>query len=136
MNTVPFMLESFPRAILHVDGDAFFVSVEQAVHPELKGRPVVTGQERGIIACASYEAKALGVKRGVPLFEARRCLSCGNCFECDGCYGSCPEGAVIRLGKGNRYRYDYDKCTGCAVCYEQCPCHAIEMVNEEDAANG
>jgi DNA polymerase IV len=71
MNT-PFMLESFPRAILHVDGDAFFASVEQAVHPELKGRPVVTGQERGIIACASYEAKALGIKRGVPLFEARR----------------------------------------------------------------
>ncbi len=72
MNT-PFMLESFPRAILHVDGDAFFASVEQAVHPELKGRPVVTGQERGIIACASYEAKALGIRRGVPLFEARRC---------------------------------------------------------------
>jgi len=66
------MLESFPRAILHMDGDAFFTSVEQAVHPELKGRPVVTGQERGIIACASYEAKALGIKRGVPLFEARR----------------------------------------------------------------
>ena len=72
MNTTPFMLESFPRAILHVDGDAFFASVEQAVHPELKGRPVVTGQERGIIACASYEAKALGIKRGVPLFKARR----------------------------------------------------------------
>lgn len=61
-------------------------------------------------------------------FEARRCLSCGNCFECDGCYASCPEDAVIKLGKGKRYRYDYDRCTGCAVCYEQCPCYAIEMV--------
>ncbi len=72
MTSTPFMLESFPRAIMHLDGDAFFSSVEQAVHPELKGRPVVTGLERGIIACASYEAKALGIKRGVSLFEARR----------------------------------------------------------------
>jgi NADPH-dependent glutamate synthase beta subunit-like oxidoreductase len=60
-------------------------------------------------------------------YEAQRCLSCGNCFECDGCYGACPEGAVIKLGKGNRYMFDLTKCTGCAVCYEQCPCHAIEM---------
>jgi NADPH-dependent glutamate synthase beta subunit-like oxidoreductase len=64
------------------------------------------------------------------LFEARRCLSCGNCFECDGCYGACPEDAIIKLGPGKRYKYNYDRCTGCAVCYEQCPCHAIEMVDE------
>jgi formate dehydrogenase beta subunit len=63
-------------------------------------------------------------------FEARRCLSCGNCFECDGCYGACPEDAIIKLGPGNRYKFDFDKCTGCAVCYEQCPCHAIEMMDE------
>ena len=63
-------------------------------------------------------------------FEARRCLSCGNCFECDGCFGACPEDAVIKLGKGNRYRFDYEKCTGCATCYEQCPVHAIEMIQE------
>lgn len=63
-------------------------------------------------------------------FEARRCLSCGNCFECDGCFGACPEDAVIKLGKGNRYRFDYERCTGCATCYEQCPVHAIEMIQE------
>ena len=63
-------------------------------------------------------------------FEARRCLSCGNCFECDGCYGACPENAIIKLGPGNRYKFDFDKCTGCAVCFEQCPCHAIEMTDE------
>jgi DNA polymerase-4 len=68
----PIMNASFPQAILHVDGDAFFTSVEQAMHPELKGRPVVSGKERGIIACASYEAKALGIKRGVGLWEARK----------------------------------------------------------------
>jgi formate dehydrogenase beta subunit len=67
------------------------------------------------------------------LFEARRCLSCGNCFECDGCYGACPEGAIIKLGPGKRYRFNFDLCTGCAVCYEQCPCHAIEMIDEPTA---
>ena len=63
---------SFPRAIVHIDGDAFFTSVEQAMHPHLKGKPVVSGKERGIIACASYEAKALGIKRGVGLWEAKK----------------------------------------------------------------
>ena len=66
-------------------------------------------------------------------YEAGRCLSCGNCFECDGCLGACPEDAVIKLGPGHRYRFDYDRCTGCAVCYEQCPVHAIEMVSESRA---
>lgn len=62
--------------------------------------------------------------------EAGRCLSCGNCFECDGCLGACPEDAIIKLGKGHRYRFDYSKCTGCGTCYEQCPVHAIEMIAE------
>ena len=64
------------------------------------------------------------------VYEAGRCLSCGNCFECDGCLGACPEDAVIKLGTGHRYRFDYDRCTGCGVCFEQCPVHAIEMVSE------
>ena len=63
-------------------------------------------------------------------YEADRCLSCGNCFECDGCLGACPEDAVIKLGPGHRYRFDYDRCTGCGTCYEQCPVHAIEMEAE------
>jgi formate dehydrogenase beta subunit len=71
-----------------------------------------------------------GLNEGEARFEAKRCLSCGNCYECDGCYGACPEDAVIKLGPGKRYRYDYDLCTGCAVCFEQCPCHAIEMIPE------
>ncbi|MGH8636342.1 MAG: NAD(P)-binding protein [Burkholderiales bacterium] len=66
-------------------------------------------------------------------YEAQRCLSCGNCFECDGCYSACPEQAVIKLGPGQRYRYDFDKCTGCAICYDQCPCGAITMVGENGA---
>jgi NADPH-dependent glutamate synthase beta subunit-like oxidoreductase len=63
-------------------------------------------------------------------YEAKRCLSCGNCFECDGCYAACPEDAIIKLGPGKRYKYNYDLCTGCAICFEQCPCHAIEMIPE------
>jgi NADPH-dependent glutamate synthase beta subunit-like oxidoreductase len=75
-----------------------------------------------------------GLSRDEARFEAGRCLSCGNCFECDGCFGACPEDAVIRLGKGNRYEFDDDRCTGCSACYRQCPVHAIEMVAESDAA--
>jgi formate dehydrogenase (NADP+) beta subunit len=66
--------------------------------------------------------------------EAQRCLSCGNCFECDNCFAACPEDAIIKLGPGNRYRYDYSKCTGCAVCFHQCPCHAIDMIPEPTTA--
>jgi len=80
-----------------------------------------------------FEEIMQGLTEQEAQFEARRCLSCGNCFECDGCYGSCPEDAIIKLGKGNRYQYNYDRCTGCATCYEQCPCHAIEMVIDTSA---
>ncbi len=72
MNDIPLNLSAYPRAIVHLDGDAFFTSVEQAMTPALQGRPLVTGKERGIIACASYEAKALGIARGMPLSDARR----------------------------------------------------------------
>jgi len=63
-------------------------------------------------------------------FEARRCLSCGNCCECDGCLGACPEDAVIKLGVGHGYEFNYDSCTGCGACYEQCPVHSIDMFAE------
>jgi DNA polymerase-4/DNA polymerase V len=72
MNEQPLTIHSWPRAILHLDADAFFASCEQAIHPELKGKPVVTGKERGIVAAASYEAKAKGIKRGMRLFEVKK----------------------------------------------------------------
>jgi 2-oxoacid:acceptor oxidoreductase delta subunit (pyruvate/2-ketoisovalerate family) len=68
---------------------------------------------------------------GNALFEARRCMSCGNCFECDNCYGVCPDNAVIKLGPGNRFRFNYDYCKGCGICVSECPCGAIKMVPEE-----
>jgi NADPH-dependent glutamate synthase beta subunit-like oxidoreductase len=78
----------------------------------------------------AFEEVTAGLTSEEVAFEAARCLSCGNCFECDGCLGACPEDAVIKLGKGHRYRFDYAACTGCGTCYRQCPVHAIEMVPE------
>ncbi|MBN8683711.1 MAG: NAD(P)-binding protein [Chitinophagales bacterium] len=81
-------------------------------------------------AAGSFDEIVGGLTESEARYEAQRCLSCGNCFECDGCFGACPEGAVIKLGKGNRYEFNYALCTGCGVCFEQCPCHAIDMVHE------
>jgi NADPH-dependent glutamate synthase beta subunit-like oxidoreductase len=64
------------------------------------------------------------------LYEARRCMSCGNCFECDTCYGVCPDNAVIKLGPGRRFRFNYDYCKGCGLCVAECPCGAIRMEPE------
>ncbi len=77
-----------------------------------------------------FEEVVQGLGKQDAVFEAKRCLSCGNCFECDGCFGACPERAILKLGKGKGYQIDFDKCTGCAICFEQCPCHAIEMAPE------
>jgi len=63
---------SFPRAILHVDGDSFFASCEVAKDPRLRGKPVITGKERGIVSACSYDLKARGIKRGMRLDEARK----------------------------------------------------------------
>lgn len=82
----------------------------------------------------SFAEVVKGLDRQEAVYEARRCLSCGNCYECDGCYGACPEDAIVKLGPGNGYRVNTDLCTGCAVCFEQCPCHAIEMTPEPAAA--
>lgn len=72
MDNQPLTIYSWPRAILHLDADAFFASCEQVIHPELRGKPVITGKERGIVAAASYEAKARGVKRGMSLYEVKK----------------------------------------------------------------
>lgn len=72
MNDQPLSINSFPRAILHIDGDAFFASCEQSRDPALKGKPVITGKERGIASSMSYEAKAKGVTRGMRLSEIKR----------------------------------------------------------------
>jgi len=80
---------------------------------------------------STFEEVQGGLDENNALFEARRCLSCGNCFECDNCYGVCPDNAVIKLGPGKRFEFNYDYCKGCGMCVSECPCGAIKMVPEE-----
>ena len=63
--------------------------------------------------------------------EARRCMSCGHCFECDNCYGMCPDNAIVKLGPGRGFTIDYDFCKGCGICAKECPCGAIAIAPEE-----
>ncbi|MDA8323975.1 MAG: NAD(P)-binding protein [Actinomycetota bacterium] len=80
---------------------------------------------------STFDEVVGGLDESNALFEARRCLSCGNCFECDNCFGVCPDNAVIKLGPGQRYQVDLDYCKGCGICAAECPCGAIEMVPEQ-----
>lgn len=80
---------------------------------------------------SSFDEVQGGLSAENALFEARRCLSCGNCFECDNCYGVCPDNAVRKLGPGQGFEFKYDYCKGCGVCMAECPCGAIDMVLEE-----
>jgi 2-oxoacid:acceptor oxidoreductase delta subunit (pyruvate/2-ketoisovalerate family) len=89
-------------------------------------QPVLDGLRRE----TTFEEVVGGLDETNALFEARRCLSCGNCFECDNCYGVCPDNAVIKLGPGKRFRFNYDFCKGCGLCATECPCGAIKMVPE------
>jgi len=79
---------------------------------------------------STFDEVTGGLDEKTALFEARRCMSCGNCFECDNCYGVCPDNAVIKLGPGDRYEIDLDYCKGCGICAEECPCGAIDMAPE------
>jgi 2-oxoacid:acceptor oxidoreductase delta subunit (pyruvate/2-ketoisovalerate family) len=89
-------------------------------------RPMIEGPRRQ----NTFEEVQGGLDETNALYEARRCLSCGNCFECDNCYGVCPDNAVIKLGPGNRFKFNYDYCKGCSLCATECPCGAIKMVPE------
>ena len=100
----------------------FFGDAARRQQPELAPEQRVEGFGEVVGGLTAVEAT----------YEAGRCLSCGNCCECDGCLGACPEDAVMKLGVGHRYRFDYNRCTGCGACYEQCPVHAIDMFPEAD----
>lgn len=130
------------KAARHIDawlrGAAYAPVVK---HPtvafEMLRPPIHTDADRIEPPALSAEARAFGFEEihaglgaAEASYEAKRCLSCGNCFECDQCYAACPEQAIEKLGRGQRYRYAYERCTGCAVCFETCPVHAIDMIPE------
>jgi NADPH-dependent glutamate synthase beta subunit-like oxidoreductase len=88
-------------------------------------------QLEGIRRQTTFEEVVQGLDESSALYEARRCLSCGNCFSCDNCFGVCPDNAVLKPGPdGAPYAFDLDYCKGCGLCVQECPCGAIEMIPE------
>ncbi|MGH3363485.1 MAG: NAD(P)-binding protein [Nocardioidaceae bacterium] len=91
-------------------------------------RPVLERARRE----STFDEVVQGLDETNALYEARRCMSCGNCFGCDNCYGVCPDNAVIKLGQpGEKYLIDLDYCKGCGICVAECPSGAIQMFPEE-----
>ena len=72
-----------------------------------------------------------GLDESNALYEARRCMSCGNCFECDNCFGVCPDNAIIKLGPGKGFEINLDYCKGCGICVSECPSSSIVMVADK-----
>ena len=69
-----------------------------------------------------------GFDQAQAIAEAKRCLSCGMCFECDTCWQYCQEQAIQKpVEKGSPYRFKLEFCTGCKKCAESCPCGYLEM---------
>jgi Pyruvate/2-oxoacid:ferredoxin oxidoreductase delta subunit len=79
---------------------------------------------------ADFGEVVAGLDAESALYEARRCLSCGNCFGCDNCYGVCPDNAVHKVDDPRGYAIDYDFCKGCGMCVSECPSGAIVMQPE------
>ena len=98
----------------------YYADAPKTVRPQLDG----------VRRTSTFDEVVQGLDETNALFEARRCLSCGNCFECDNCYGVCPDNAVIKLGPGKRFEFNFDYCKGCGICESECPCGAIKMVPE------
>ncbi|MCE1178117.1 MAG: NAD(P)-binding protein [Micrococcales bacterium] len=93
-----------------------------------KARPLIEPARRQ----GTFDEVVQGLDERSAMYEARRCMSCGNCFGCDNCFGVCPDNAVKKLGTGAyMYEFDYDFCKGCGLCVEECPSGSILMVPEE-----
>jgi NADPH-dependent glutamate synthase beta subunit-like oxidoreductase len=118
--------QRYDRAAKHPQADFELLNLWYFGDHPRRSQSELTPEQR----LGGFDEVVAGLSSEEAVFEARRCLSCGNCIECDGCLGACPEDAVIKLGEGLRYRFDYDRCTGCRACFEQCPVHSIEMVAE------
>jgi len=132
------------KAARHIDAWLRGIRQEPPVRHELAGfdalttwyyadapqevRPQLDAARRS----STFDEVVQGLDENSALFEARRCLSCGNCFGCDNCFGVCPDNAVRKLGTGAyEYEFDLDFCKGCGLCVQECPCGSIVMIPEE-----
>ena len=97
----------------------YYADAPATVRPRLEAARRIT----------TFDEVTGGLDSSTALFEARRCMSCGNCFGCDNCYGVCPDNAIAKLADGS-YEIDYDYCKGCGLCVAECPAGAIEMEPE------
>jgi Pyruvate/2-oxoacid:ferredoxin oxidoreductase delta subunit len=91
-------------------------------------RPRLEGARRA----STFDEVVQGLDESTALYEARRCMSCGNCFECDNCFGVCPDNAVIKLGAGLGFEINLDYCKGCGICVSECPSGSIVMIPEKN----
>jgi NADPH-dependent glutamate synthase beta subunit-like oxidoreductase len=70
----------------------------------------------------------LGLSEGEALEEAKRCMSCGMCMDCETCWMYCTNSCFVKLPKGEHYRVKLELCNGCKKCAEECPCGYIDLI--------
>ena len=137
------------RAARHIDGwlrgtalragaEARAGELRQAQHLVLRRRPANAPPPAGgwPAGAPTFDEVVHGLDESNALYEARRCLSCGNCFSCDNCYGVCPDNAVLKLSDAadanvNGYEIDLDYCKGCGMCVAGVP-----VRGDRDGAGG
>ena len=111
-----------PAVVEYQDMNPWYYSdAPHAVRPRLEGAR----------RASNFDEVVQGLDESTALYEARRCMSCGNCFECDNCFGVCPDNAVIKLGPGKGYEFNLDFCKGCGICVTECPSGSIIMIPEK-----
>ncbi len=111
-----------PKVVEYSDLNPWYYSdAPHAVRPRLEGAR----------RASNFDEVVQGLDESTALYEARRCMSCGNCFECDNCFGVCPDNAVIKLGPGKGFEFNLDYCKGCGICVSECPSGSIIMIPEK-----
>ena len=88
------------------------------------------GHKRALQTSDNFNEVGESLTKEQAVFEARRCMSCGNCMSCDNCIAICPDAAIKKDAEGRLY-IDYDYCKGCGICERECPCGSIRMEAED-----
>ena len=129
-STANFAVHNYEDRSAHeiIPSDSLFLAHFEYTPRHKRGTEVPDSEE----VLGHFAERHLGLDEGQAVDEAKRCMSCGMCFECDNCIIFCPQDAVFKVNKDNSTmgRYvdtDYDKCIGCHICAEVCPTGYIEM---------